>query len=99
MLSRRRPGRACWKDARKGDSFEYHGKERVTVVKYFDGAFRNFHYSDEDDWTIPDELRFHQDYVLMDAHLLPCPAQLPAPEQYFYNEAGTTAIKQQLLQK
>ncbi|MBR2853523.1 MAG: hypothetical protein IKE81_04270 [Clostridia bacterium] len=82
-----------------GDSFEYHGKERVTVVKYFDGAFRNFHYSDEDDWTIPDELRFHQDYVLMDAHLLPCPAQLPAPEQYFYNEAGTTAIKQQLLQK
>lgn len=99
MLSRRRPGRACWKDARKGDSFEYHGKERVTGVKYFDGAFRNFHYSDEDDWTIPDELRFHQDYVLMDAHLLPCPAQLPAPEQYFYNEAGTTAIKQQLLQK
>ena len=82
-----------------GDSFEYHGKERVTVLKYFDGAFRNFHYSTEDDWTIPDELRFHQDYVLMDAHLLPCPAQLPAPEQYVYNEAGTTAIKEQLLQK
>ena len=82
-----------------GDSFEYHGKERVTVLKYFDGAYRNFHYSTEDDWTIPDELRFHQDYVLMDAHLLPCPAQLPAPEQYVYNEAGTTAIKEQLLQK
>ncbi len=82
-----------------GDSFEYHGKEHVTVLDYIDGAFRSFHYSDEDDWTIPEEFRFHQDYVLTDAHLLPCPAQLPEPEQYVYNEAGTTAIKQQLLQK
>ena len=82
-----------------GDYFEYHGKERITVLDYFDGAFRSFHYSDEDDWTIPDEFRFHQDYVLMDAHLLPSPAQMPEPEQYVYNEAGTAAIKQQLLEK
>ena len=82
-----------------GEAFEYHGKERTTVLDYIDGAFRGFHYSDEDDWTIPDEFRFHQDYVLMDTHLLPCPAELPAPEQYAYNEAGTRAIKQQLLEK
>ena len=74
-----------------GEAFEYHGKERTTVLDYIDGAFRGFHYSDEDDWTIPDEFRFHQDYVLMDTHLLPCPAELPAPEQYAYNEAGTRA--------
>ena len=82
-----------------GDAFEYHGKERRTVLDYFDGAFRPFHYSDEDDWTIPDEFRFHQDYVLTDAHLLPNPAQIPVPEQYVYNEAGTAAIKRQLLNK
>ena len=82
-----------------GESFEYHGKERITVLDYIDGAFRSFHYSDEDDWTLPDEFRFHQDYVLTEAHLLPSPAQLPAPEQYVYNEAGTTAIKRQLLEK
>ena len=82
-----------------GELFEYHGKDRVTVVDYFDGAFRNFHYSSEDDWTIPERFRFHQDYVLTAAHLLPCPALLPAPEEYAYNEAGTAAIKEQLLQK
>ncbi len=82
-----------------GDTFEYHGKERRTVLDYFDGAFRPFHYSDEDDWTIPNEFRFHQDYVLTDAHLLPNPAQIPVPEQYVYNEAGTAAIKRQLLNK
>jgi len=82
-----------------GELFEYHGKERTTVLDYIDGAYRGFHYSDEDDWTIPDEFRFHQDYVLMDAHVLPDPALQPEPEQYVYNEAGTTAIKQQLLQK
>ena len=82
-----------------GDYFEYHGKEYTTVVDYFDGAYRSFYYSDEDDWTIPNEFRFHQDYVLMDTHLLPCPAQLPEPEKYVYNEAGTAAIKQQLLEK
>ena len=82
-----------------GDYFEYHGKERTTVLDYIDGAYRSYHYSDEDDWTIPDEYRFHQDYVLMDAHLLPCPAQQPEPEQYVYNEAGTAAIKEQLLEK
>ena len=82
-----------------GESFEYHGKERVTVLDYIDGAYRGFHYSDEDDWTIPDEFRFHRDYVLMDTHLLPCPAQLPEPEQYVYNEAGTTVIKRQLMEK
>ena len=37
-----------------GESFEYHGKERITVLDYIDGAFRSFHYSDEDDWTLPD---------------------------------------------
>ena len=82
-----------------GELFEYHGKERITTLDYIDGAFRNYHYSDEDDWNIPEEFRFHHDYVLTEAHLLPSPAQQPAPNQYVYNEAGTAAIKRQLLKK
>ena len=82
-----------------GEFFEYHGKERITLQDYLDGSFKNYYYSDEDDWTIPDEFRFHQDYVLVESHLLPSPAQLPAFDEYVYNEEGTTAIKQQLLQK
>ena len=82
-----------------GELFEYHGKERTTVLDYIDGAYRGFHYSDEDDWTIPDEYRFHQDYILTETHVLPNPALQPEPEQYVYNEAGTIAIKRQLLQK
>ena len=82
-----------------GEFFEYHGKERIANYDYIDGAYRKFSYSDEDDWTIPGELRFHQDYFLMDAHFLPSPASMPAPESYAYNEAGTAAIKRQLLKK
>ena len=85
--------------ANVGESFEYHGKERVTTLDYIDGAFRNYFYSDEDDWSIPEEFRFHQNYLLVDAHFLPAPAVLDAPEHYTYNEAGTTAIKRELLQK
>lgn len=82
-----------------GEFFEYHGKERITVQDYMDGRFEKYHYSDEDDWNIPDEFRFHQDYVLADSHLLPSPAQVSGFDEYEYNEDGTTAIKQQLLQK
>jgi len=87
------------KSADVGEFFEYHGRERVTTQEYVDGAFRNFCYSEEDDWTIPEEFRFHQDYVLTDSHFLPTPAGRDAAGQYSYNEAATEAIKLQLLEK
>ena len=82
-----------------GEIFEYHGKERITTYDYFDGAFRHFCYSEEDDWTIPEEFRFHQNYILADSHFLPSPARRDVPGQYEYNESATTAIKQELLEK
>ncbi len=82
-----------------GDLFEYHGKERVIIQDYFDGAYRPYHYSDEDDWTIPEEYRFHQDYIMREAHFLPSPARTVDAETYEYNEAGTIAIKEELLKK
>ena len=82
-----------------GERFAYHGSGRMTTQVYLDGAFRNFSYSKEDDWTIPEELRFHQDYILTATHMLPSPAGRDANRQYVYNEAATEAIKMQLLQK
>ena len=82
-----------------GDRFEYHGAERVTTQEYIDGAFRNFSYSEDDDWTIPETFRFHHDYVLVDSYFLPSPAGRDADGLYFYNGSATEAIKLQLLEK
>ncbi len=82
-----------------GEFFEYHGRERMTTQEYIDGAFRNFCYSEEDDWTIPEEFRFHQDYIVTDSHFLPSPAGRDASGLYVYHEEATEAIKRQLLEK
>ena len=82
-----------------GEYFEYHGRNHITTQEYIDGAFRNFCYSEEDDWTIPEEFRFHQDYILVDSHFLPTPAQRDDFDQYSYNASATEAIKLQLLEK
>ena len=82
-----------------GEYYEYHGNSRMTTQEYIDGAFRNFCYSSEDDWTIPEEYRFYQDYILVDAHILPNPAAHDENGQYCYDAAATEAIKRELLEK
>ena len=82
-----------------GDYFEYHGVGNITTQTYIDGAYRNFCYSKEDDWTIPEEYRFLQDYILVDSHILPSPAGRDAYGRYKYDESAVVAIKEQLLEK
>ena len=82
-----------------GDLFVYHGKEKLLAQTYFDGGFHFFSYSDEDDWTIPEEYRFTQDYVLTEGRLLPNPAGRNESGEYEYNASATLEIKKQLLQK
>ena len=79
--------------------FTYNGNGRRTTQIYMDGAFRNYCYSADDDWTIPEEYRFNQDYILADSHILPSPAGEDENKHYVYDEAGTEAIKQQLMEK
>ncbi len=61
-------------------------------------------YSMEGDWSVDEALRFQQTYQLEDANLLPSPCTLLTDEMgvnvvgYEYNEEGTAAIKQQLLE-
>ncbi len=46
---------------RRSTLFEYHGAGERVIDRYLDGAYRHFSYDDEDDWTILEEYRFHQD--------------------------------------
>ena len=82
-----------------GEAFEYHGNGKITTQTFIDGAYRNFCYSKEDDWTIPEEYRFIQDYVFVDSHILPSPAGQDENHEYCYDASATEAIKKELLQK
>ena len=53
--------------------------------------------SPDDDWSLPEEMRFARSYELKDANSLPSPAMRDAENRYVYCEAGTQAIKSELL--
>ena len=93
------------------DQFPYRGKEANIVYKdpetgknyleYREG-FEPYLYSPFDDWSIDGQDRFGQVYPLEESFLLPSPAQFKydAAEKkynYVYNQAGTDAIKEQLM--
>lgn len=82
-----------------GDLFRCFGKEKNTLQRYIGGAYRNFCYSDMDDWSIPEEYRFARDYYLKESVLLPSPAREEAMGSYVYNPEANRLIKEQLLLK
>ena len=49
------------------------------------------------DWTLPEEMRFAGFFGLKTANILPSPAFYDENDEYVYNEAGTEAIKSELL--
>ena len=53
-------------------------------------------YSSDDDWSLPNEYRFMQDYSLKESIILPNPAEQDKTGAYKYNEDAIKAIKQQL---
>ena len=93
------------------DIYEYHGlKGDDAIDKSWDPNKKemvDYSYSADDDWSVPEELRFTQSYVLKESYLLPSPAQSVPDDpddkntdyHYEYNKAATEAIKDQLLNK
>lgn len=80
------------------ESLIYRGKQGMTQPSR-DGTIPQLCYSADDDWTLDQSLRFKQDYVLKEAYFLPNPVSFDEETfSYNYNEEGTTAIKQQLMQ-
>ncbi len=53
-------------------------------------------YSDQDDWSIPEYMRYYQSFRLKDTLVLPCPAQVDEEGNYEYHQEGVEAIKQQV---
>ena len=93
-----------------GEIYRYRGKKGIVVnerVTWFDDAnveqsgYKKTYYSPDDDWSMPEKYRFHQDYRLKESYLLPSPnvkaeGSSGKPE---YNPEATEAIKNQLLNK
>lgn len=97
------------------DLFKYRGKNGDTQINKVNGKWIDYCYSSDDDWDVPDELRFRQSYVLKESYMLPSPAKITEPEKgeeeageesgdeaesiYEYVPEATTAIKKQLMEK
>ena len=52
----------------------------------------------EGDWSLPETLRFNQDFELQDVNILPSPALLDKDGNFVYQPAGTEAMKSELLE-
>lgn len=78
---------------------EYHGANKDTEKRKYDGKWIDFCYSDEDDWSVPGDWRFTQSYVLKESYVLPSPVKWTSDKvpKYEYDPAGTAAIKEQLM--
>lgn len=72
-------------NSKVGAYFKYKGKSDITVQRFFDNAYRNFSYSPNGDWTIPEEYRFIRDYVLANAYVIKPPAVFPDGAAYSYD--------------
>ena len=82
-----------------GSWFVYRGANQMADHRYLDGEFKTYSYSAEDDWTIPEEYRFKQDFVLMNSYMLPSPNSRNWNNNYAYYAKATKMIKEQLLDK
>ncbi|MBQ3281453.1 MAG: hypothetical protein IJH41_03495 [Eubacterium sp.] len=84
----------------RDELFIYKGKNGWTEKRTVGNDVIDYCYDDEDDWSIPEEYRFKQSYVLRESYMLPSPAHRDEETgAYTYNEDGTAAIKDMLMNK
>ena len=86
----------------ENEIFEYKGKNGTIQKQWVDGKYDKYCYSDEDDWSIDESLRFSNSFTLKDSFKVPCPRtviQQEMEDEYEFNPAGIVAMKKQLLQK
>jgi len=90
----------------ENEIFEYRGKEGNIQTEWVgseaEGGFEQYCYSENDDWSIDESLRFSHSFDLGESFVLPSPADVDSsgPDNiYRYDAAGTAAIKEQLAMK
>lgn len=88
------------------DIFVYKGLAGDIEQRKTDDGYEDYCYSDGDDWSMPESLRFNQSYTLDESYLLPSPAKRVQDEDhpgddpvYEYDPLGTEAIKTELVNK
>lgn len=77
----------------------YEPKDKDNHIKYTSQG-EPAYYSDDGDWSVEEEKRFGIAYELEESSLLPSPAEheeVDGVTVYHYNEAGTNAIKSELI--
>lgn len=85
-------------DGYEENTLKYMGKDGSIEYRMVDGKLTEYSYDDEDDWSLPEEYRFLQTFVLKESYMLPSPAQTdPETGEYTYNPEGTKAIKEMLM--
>ena len=66
----------------RDEPYEYHGTGKIV-------AESGTSYSADDDWSLGDEYRNQQDFILKEAYLLPTPAAVTTgPDQDLYLQPG-----------
>ena len=80
------------------DLLVYKGLNSEVENRLVDGVLRRVWYSEEDDWSIPEEYRFKASYRLKDSFLLPSTVNKDENDMYTgINIDGVNAIKEQLV--
>ena len=86
------------------DIYEYHGINRDIQKELFNNVWVDYCYDKNDDWSVPAELRYTQNYKLKESFMLPSPARTEQTDPYDpdsevtyeYAPEGTEAIKAML---
>lgn len=80
------------------DLLVYKGLNSEVENRLVDGVLKKLWYSQEDDWSIPEEYRFKASYRLKESYILPSTFNTDEKGMYSgINKDGVNAIKQQLV--
>ena len=84
-----------------GEEYRYKGARGWTEKAWIDGKYQNVFYTADDDWSLPESLRFTRSYILGESYMLPSPAghSGSGTDDYVYDPSGTAAIKEQLMSR
>ena len=84
-------------DGTEEPTLKYMGSDRSVEFATVGDHLEPYCYDDEDDWSLPEEYRKLQTFVLKESYILPSPAHTNQDTgEYEYNPAGTEAIKEML---